>query len=633
MPTPNSQPKPNFDFADPINRQPPIPEAFKAPPPQNLATPPTQSATRIFPQLINQPRVQTELPTAVNKIKTGGRIAGNFKMPPFAGVAGRGAARVGGRFVPVLGTLLLAHDAYQLGCAFGLLPGTICPRSDNPAPGGSTPPFQGGQCTNTRYRVAGTAVGGGIGSTPLNVIGEYWGPISGVTSYEVAPGSWRVVVKCRGNTSDYSSPGNATEIDAFLVQAGTTPAPYPKFTLGSIYRTDGQADNCGNLPTTPVPRQSPEVINNVTQTTNNISINITIPSPLRPTPLPRVAPRIIFAPSPLPDINITFGDNYFGGGEDDPDFDIEITFNPFPRGNFTDFPDIFNNFPISPQPQTRYPNTVVRNNPNPGTSVQPAPIPQVPKPVPITLPTDRTESDEYIFRQNKEILDKLYRVNGEIDEIQTNQEKQNKILDNLQKLLDFEVEGEQLIKRCDDIEIFYTYKDKVLKAINRQLDQIKKIEQTVIDEVCNVQKENIVAIPDWWQVRLQADVPQIALIFRSSGTRTYYKLTIPHPANIDPPTTPPIDSYLKGSFQVMITCKDNSKFIANCRDINEAERVGNIALSLISPEFKTSEPRLYFAERKGEPIAETTMRATSALYYATGQQNLAPTWRKSFSAL
>ena len=629
MPTPNNQPTPKFDFAEPISRQPPIPEAFKTPPPGNIATPNSQPVTRIFPQLINPPP-QTTPPPTPTRVRSGGRIAGSFKVPLGSGVAARGVARVGGRFVPVLGTLLLAHDAYQLGCAFGLLPGTICPRSDNPAPGGSTPPFQGGQCTNTRYRVAGTAVGGGIGSTPLNVIGEYWGPISGVTSYEVAPGSWRVVVKCRGNTSDYSSPGNATEIDAFLVQAGTTPAPYPKFTLGSIYRTDGQADNCGNLPTTPVPRQSPEVINNVTQTTNNISINITIPSPLRPTPLPRVAPRIIFAPSPLPDINITFGDNYFGG-EDDPDFDIDITFNPSPTGNFKDYPDTFNEFPPLAQPQVRSPNLFPRNNPPAQPAPVPVSIPEVPAPLPNKLPESSTDVDRYIYRQNKETLDKLYRANAEILEIQVEQEKQRKILENIQGLLDIEVEGEQLIKRCDDVEVFYTYKDKVLRAINKQLDHLKRIEQTVINEVCEIETSSVVASPDWWQVRIQGDRPQIALIFRLMGTRAYHRITIPHPLNTNKPTNPPIPTYKKGNWQGEIVCVDNSKFLVNCESKAEAERVVNIALSLIDPVWVGSTPRLYFAERKGVTVSQGNMKATSVLYFPNGQKDLMPEWRKNFS--
>lgn len=632
MPTPSSQPSPKFDFAEPAKRSPPVPDAFKAAPPGALAKFQPPAPTPTFPQPINPPPA----PTPRFSGRTGGRIGGSFKMPPGSGVAARGAARAGGRAIPIIGGLLLAYDAYQLGCAFGLLPGSICPRPDNPSPGGATPGFSGGQCPcvlyqiNTRFIFDGDTSPGdqlatGNGSTIL------YGPISGSRTVQLPPHPdglprVRIEVLCRGSSGESCQPslvwrnaiGEIANYRSHIIQ-----------NLGPV--NVNEPDNCGNPQPQPQPRGLPDIYTNIGG--GNININFNVPSPAPPSPQPKPAPRIISPPSPLPDININLGDNYFGGGDDDYDFDIDFNFSPAPKGNFNDYPDIFNNFPPAPQPKTKNPDPVPKTNPPPQPAPQPKPLPEVPPPLPDKLPDDSTEQDKYIYRQNKETLDKVYKANAEILEIQTEQLKQRKILENIQSLLDFEVEGSQLIKRCDDLEVFYSYKDKVLKAISKQIQHVQAIEQTIINEVCEVEKESTVASPDWWQVRLRGDVPQIALIFRALGTKNYHKITLPHPLNINKLSAPPIPTYKKGNWQGEIVCVDNSKFLVNCESKIEAERVVNVALTLIDPVFTGLIPRLYFGERKGITVSTGNMLATSALYFSTGQQNLRPDWRVAFRYL
>lgn len=138
--------------------------------------------------------------------------------------------------------------------------------------------------------------------------------------------------------------------------------------------------------------------------------------------------------------------------------------------------------------------------------------------------------------------------------------------------------------------------------------------------------EPIVAAPDWWQVRLGGDRPQIVCAFRRGTTRTYHSLSIPHPNNIEKPTAALIPEYEKGNIQGMIVLTDNSKFIVNCVSATEAERVCNIAASLISPAFLPSPFKVWITERKGEPVANDTMVPTTIMYFSTGQRDTNPDW-------
>lgn len=630
MPTLSSQPNPNFDFTEPAKRSPPVPSAFQAPPPGAVIKFQPPPATPIYPQPINRPPTPAPAPppTPRSGFRTGGRIAGSFKMPPGAGVAARTSAGFLGRRIPYLALAFFAYDAYQFACSIGLMPGSACPRPDNPNPASEAPPYKGGQCLGATYLVTVSGVdnlGRSFTAEPYVTYGRVFSTLNNYTEPN-AQGEilWNFIVYSYNfsgqpfgdvRTSLYYTPGRDVKPYAFI---------------SKLERIDGGQDNCGDLRPKIAPGVMPDTINNISNYRRDININITIPKPRPPSPQPKLAPRRTSPPSPYPDININFGDNYFGGGDTDYDFDIDINFSPAPGANFNDYPDTFNNFPPSPQPQTREPDPVPKNNPTPQPAPQPQPLPESPPPLPDKLPENSTEQDKYIYRQNKETLDKVYKANAEILEIQTEQLKQRKILENIQSLLDFEVEGKQIIKRCDDIEVFYSYKEKVLRAINRQLDHVKMIEQTIINEVCSIEVDAVAAIPEWWERRLQSDIPQIALVFRSVGTKTYHKLTIPHPINTTKLINPPIISYQKGNFQAQIICIDNSKFIVNCLTIEESVRVANIALSLIDVVYKGTDPKIWLAERRGEPVTPGIMKGTSAMYFPTGQKNTKPEWRTAF---
>ena len=629
MPLPNFEGFPSFDVRDPIPRNPPVPDSFKPSLPGPIVkytAPPSPSLSGFSapPPTISKPSIPV---TA-----TGGRIAGTFKRPIASGLAARGAGKFAGRAIPIVGALLVAYDLYELGCAFQLLPGSICPRPDNPEPGGQSPGFNGGQCPCILYNVTvaftydGSTLPGDQLTTARTFV-QMFGPMGGTRTIELSPNSdgttrTRIEIFCAGLNGETCKPSGVWRT---LVDSVTN---YRFHNLEIVVRADGQLDNCGNPSPSPQDRLPPEFINNINIHRNNINLNITVEKPGVPSPIPKRAPIVISPPSPLPDININFNNNDFGSNQ--PNISINFNFSSNPSINFNDQPDIYNNFPPSPQPKPPAPDPVPKTNPSPTPAPKLPSIPEVPPPIPDKLPDNSTEEDKYIYRQNKETLDKLYKANAEILEIQAEQLQQRKILENIQSLLDFEVQGSQLINRCDGIETFYSYKDKVLRAIHKQMNYVTAIEQTIINEICDVQKESVVAIPEWWQARIKNNVPQIALVFRSLGTKTYYKLNIPHPLNTTKPTLPPIAGYLKGNWQAQLVLIDNSKFIINCQTKDEAERVTLIALSLIDPTFLGNNPKLYFAERRGVEISQTTMQATSAMYFSTGQQNLKPDWHVAF---
>jgi hypothetical protein len=139
--------------------------------------------------------------------------------------------------------------------------------------------------------------------------------------------------------------------------------------------------------------------------------------------------------------------------------------------------------------------------------------------------------------------------------------------------------------------------------------------------------EPVAAAPDWWQVRLGANRPQIVCVFRKSQSRTYHSLTIPHPKNVELPTEEILPAYQKGNFQGMIVLADNSKFIVNCISAGEAERMCNIAASKIIGSYLPNPFKIWITERKGEPVGESNMKPSSILYFSQGQKNLKPDWR------
>ena len=173
------------------------------------------------------------------------------------------------------------------------------------------------------------------------------------------------------------------------------------------------------------------------------------------------------------------------------------------------------------------------------------------------------------------------------------------------------------------------YKLAILPALHEQLKFMNQNQLAMFERIC--EGGGAIALPAWWQTRLNADVSQIACVFRKGGSSTYHSLSIPHPANTDKPTKALLPAYTKGNYQGMVICRDNSKFIINCVSEAEAERMCQIAIELIDSEWLESPPRTYFGKRKGQAVSVDPMLPTSVEYFESGQQNTIPNWRVRIS--
>lgn len=536
--------------------------------------------------------------------RSGGRIAGGF----FPRVAPPG---IGGfifrRAIPGVSWLLLAYDLYQLGCQLGLLGDVICPNPRSPLPGSNTP-FQGGQCRAVRYFVQWKY---SVISPPFpETYHQFpvWGPVYEVSgpydfSYSNSNG-YRIY--CHGPAEGQSFQATPRWVDVLFT---TNSISNLNHTGVNIIRADGLADECGDPPPTPTTRSTPPNVINITNNTNNNITIITPPKLLPPAPIPKLPPIIIRPPSPLP---IPY---------DAPD--PQPTPQPQPQPNSQP----------TPQPQPNFPQPTGQPSPTPLPVPTPTPQPTpVPPPRPQQFDFDKCDPCSlYAMRGIYEILDKLYKINEEILEIQQTQKQHTKILENIQKLVDVEFEGVHTLKSCDDIDIVYSYKGKSLTGLNKHVEQLEKMNSQLLRDICEIDTDLQIAAPDWWQVRLGGNVPQIAIVYRRVGHSNYYSLTVPHPKNTTMPSTSPLPAYTKGNFQGMIICIDNSKFICNCVSPVEADRMCNLALQLINPNYLESPPRIHISERKGQAVSVDSMLPRACMYYPTGQQNFIPEWRVAFN--
>ena len=151
---------------------------------------------------------------------------------------------------------------------------------------------------------------------------------------------------------------------------------------------------------------------------------------------------------------------------------------------------------------------------------------------------------------------------------------------------------------------------------------------------CNV-SDAIAAVPDWWQVRLGADRPQLLIQYAQQFTdgtwdKPKYIVSIPYwNKSKDATVITDFPSYQKGQYQGCLILSDNSKLIINAKNATIASSVigaislGIDPLKLIGSEYTTS-------ERRGNRLAEIVVFPRIAKFFATGQKDLNPTWSKKF---
>ena len=144
----------------------------------------------------------------------------------------------------------------------------------------------------------------------------------------------------------------------------------------------------------------------------------------------------------------------------------------------------------------------------------------------------------------------------------------------------------------------------------------------------------VVALPERYQLSPDGHIPQLICLFvekREDGTlaKDYYPITIPHPKTTTAPTASPLNDYKKGSWEGILTLKDNSKVFVNAFSKEEAENVIIQVKTILDPKY--TEGSFYkVGQRKGQPLKEINVKLVRVDYYAEGTKSQKPTWVKLF---
>ncbi len=175
-------------------------------------------------------------------------------MPLGSGASARAGAAVVGRRIPYVALAFLAYDAYQLACSLQLIPGSACPRPENPNPGGTPPLYEGGQCACAIYRVSLSYINKNDGDL-IQASGTYRGSILEVGVHSILGGYSGIGAFCQG-IGHLGCQETHRWVD--MVSFGSDQTANITVSNITIVRIDGGLDNCGNIPPAPEPKGLPE---------------------------------------------------------------------------------------------------------------------------------------------------------------------------------------------------------------------------------------------------------------------------------------------------------------------------------------------------------------------------------------
>lgn len=187
----------------------------------------------------------------------------------------------------------------------------------------------------------------------------------------------------------------------------------------------------------------------------------------------------------------------------------------------------------------------------------------------------------------------------------------------------------QIKESCgDDTNKQYQGTGKGIPALVAMQRDLAKILQDVQSASC--ENDNFAVIPEHWQLRPEADRPQLVVMCaekKEDGTlgSAKYVVTIPHYQHTSLHNFAPFYSLEKGSYQGILTLKDNSKVIIYAKSINEARRV----LQNIYAEIDFSYRDGFYPKVGpiGNPnFKEVTVYPKYGKYFSTGARKTVPDW-------
>jgi hypothetical protein len=141
-------------------------------------------------------------------------------------------------------------------------------------------------------------------------------------------------------------------------------------------------------------------------------------------------------------------------------------------------------------------------------------------------------------------------------------------------------------------------------------------------------------LPEYWQVKKGANVPQLVVIFKPKNPTTQNKnsrwsLSLPHFSS-KPQKAELLKNkgYRKGSYQGMVTLKDNSKIIIYAESIAHAEQTLKnwISLKVFDSKYLNSSDYDIKVGKIKNKFQEVEIKPAYCKYFSKGQQNLKPDW-------
>lgn len=236
----------------------------------------------------------------------------------------------------------------------------------------------------------------------------------------------------------------------------------------------------------------------------------------------------------------------------------------------------------------------------------------------------------------KEILDKL--VGDGKDCMDCEELKECLGLDNPSNNPDLEIVSLPYVKCTENSTTKEHLGEILIKQFYAVKEQFPPLEIKKFTDSANLAKIGcedgcaIAAIPEWWQVRIGADRPQLVVLFGESLAngktgRSRYPLTIPH--YVKPESfSPTLPSYVKGQWEGILTLKDNSKVIVNAVSEAVAENIINSVKLLINPAMLDGS-FIKIGQRKGQILKQILVKPCTAKFFATGQKDTNPDWTKT----
>ncbi|WP_156119854.1 hypothetical protein [Leptolyngbya sp. KIOST-1] len=171
-----------------------------------------------------------------------------------------------------------------------------------------------------------------------------------------------------------------------------------------------------------------------------------------------------------------------------------------------------------------------------------------------------------------------------------------------------------------------------LGGLSQKIDGLHQILKVLHDNTRCEPPPPIATVPEWWQVRVGADRPQLVVLYaeiKKDGSlgQSRWPLTIPwFNASLRSELKRRLPSYNKGQWQGMLTLNDNSKILVHARTKTEAESTINTLARIIVSEQRPKPIAIVTGERQGTALKKVSVVPTVAHFYPTGQKNMKPAW-------